>query len=215
MNPEEKKFLVLYDWQGKEKEKISLDPDIFDGEINFDLLYQVKLMYEANQRQGTASTKTRGEVSGGGRKPWRQKGTGRARMGSIRSPLWRGGGKVFGPTPRDYAYRLPKKILRRAIKDCLNIHWKDESISLIEEIKLEKPKTKDFMQILKGLNLKGRVLFVMEGIAPEIKLASRNIPNVEIKTAKDLNVLDLLYNERILFTPSALSRLMERLKNET
>ena len=120
-------YLILYDTEGKEKGKFSLDPEIFDGEVNTHLLYQVKLMYEANQRKGTASTKTRGEVRGGGKKPWRQKGTGRARVGSIRSPLWKGGGKVFGPKPRDYAYRLPQKMLREALKNCLNMHWKDSS----------------------------------------------------------------------------------------
>ncbi|MCM8765864.1 MAG: 50S ribosomal protein L4 [Candidatus Omnitrophica bacterium] len=216
MSSEEKNYLVVYDAEGKENEKIHLDPGIFDGKVNTELLYQVKLMYEARQRQGTASTKTRGEVRGGGKKPWRQKGTGRARMGSIRSPLWRGGGKVFGPKPRDYAYRLPRKTLVKALQSSLNLRWGEDNLRLIsEEINLEKPKTKNFQQILKGLHLKGKVLFIFKEIKPEIKITSRNIPGVTVKAAREVNALDILYNDKVVLTPSALSGLMERVRNET
>ncbi|MCM8783525.1 MAG: 50S ribosomal protein L4 [Candidatus Omnitrophica bacterium] len=212
MNTESNNFLVLYDLEGKEKEKVPLNADIFDGKVNIDLLHQIKLMYEANQRKGTASTKTRGEVKGGNRKPWRQKGTGRARMGSIRSPLWRGGGKVFGPIPRDYAYRLPKKILKRGLKDCLNMHWKGSSLRLVEDnIKLENPKTKNFAKILEKLKLKGRILFVLKEVTPGIRLASRNIAGVVVKTDDEVNVMDILYSDLLILTPSALEGLILRI----
>jgi len=210
---ENNQSLILYDLDGREKGKISLDPKIFDGEVNTHLLYQIKIMYEANQRKGTASTKTRGEVRGGGKKPWRQKGTGRARAGSIRSPLWRGGGKVFGPKPRDYSYRLPKKMIKRAIKDCLNMHWKEASLKLIDEdIKLEKPKTKFFAQILEKLGLSGKILFLLKEIKPEIRLATRNISGLVVKEVKEVNPFDFLYNEKVILTPSALEELMEGIK---
>lgn len=213
MNTETNNLLVLYDLEGKEKDKVVLDSEIFDGEVDSDILYQIKLMYEANQRKGTASTKTRGLVEGGNAKPWRQKGTGRARAGSIRSPLWRGGGKVFGPLPRDYYYRLPKKVLRRGLKIALNMHWKKSSLKLVEEnISLEKPKTKLFAQILKKLDLKGKILFVLKEINPAIKLAGRNIPGLVIKTANEVNVFDLLYNDLLVLTPSALEGLILRVK---
>ncbi|MCM8763737.1 MAG: 50S ribosomal protein L4 [Candidatus Omnitrophica bacterium] len=212
MNTESNNFLVLYDLEGKEKEKVPLNSDIFDGKVNIDLLHQIKLMYEASQRKGTASTKTRGEVKGGNRKPWRQKGTGRARMGSIRSPLWRGGGKVFGPMPRDYAYRLPKRILKRGLKDCLNMHWKASSLRLVEDnIKLENPKTKNFAKILEKLKLKGRILFVLKEVTPAIRLASRNIAGVVVKTDDEVNVMDILYSDLLILTPSALEGLILRI----
>jgi len=204
--------IPLYNLEGKEVEKITLDADIFDGEVNLDLLYQIKLMYEANLRKGNASTKTRGEVRGGGRKPWAQKGTGRARAGSIRSPLWRGGGKTFGPRPHDFYYRLPKKMVRLALKNCLNLRLKENALKLTQEIEVEKPKTKLFVNILNNLNTAGRTLVLIKDKTDNVELASRNVPNVVVKNASEANVLDMLRSEHLVLTRPALETLIARIK---
>lgn len=202
----------LYNLEGKEIEKVALDPEVFDGEVNTELLYQIKLMYEANLRSGTASTKTRGEVRGGGRKPWKQKGTGRARAGSIRSPLWPGGGKTFGPRPRDYSYRFPKKVMRIALKNCLNMRLKEKALKLTQEIKVEKPNTKIFAGLLKNLNITANALIVTKDRDHSIELASRNIPNIMVKYAHDVNVLDILRSRQLILTRLALEELIGRIK---
>jgi large subunit ribosomal protein L4 len=202
----------LYDLEGKEIEKVSLDPEVFDGELNIDLLHQIKLMYEANFRRGNASTKTRGQVRGGGRKPWAQKGTGRARMGSIRSPLWPGGGKTFGPQPRDYYYRLPRRMVRLALKNCLNMKFKDSALKLIQEINLEKPKTRLMATILKNLKVADKALLVVKNKDGNLALASRNISSLTIKNAAETNAWDILNNQELLLTKPALEELILRIK---
>lgn len=202
----------LYNLAGKEIEKITLDADVFDGEVNLDLLHQAKLMYEANLRQGTASVKTRGEVRGGGRKPWRQKGTGRARAGSIRSPIWRGGGKVFGPSRRNYYYRLPQRMVRLALKSGLNMRLKENALRVTEDINIDKPKTKIFAQMLKNLKINADVLVLLNDAAKNIELAAGNIPCVDVKTVTEVNVLDILRNEQLILTQSSLAKLISRIK---
>lgn len=148
--------VTIFNLKGKEVEKFELDRELFAGEVNKGVLYQFIRMYNANQRGGNASTKTRGDVSGGGKKPWRQKGTGRARAGSNRSPLWRGGGKVFGPHPRDFHYDIPKKIKKVALLASLNSKLIDEKLIGIDAITLAEPKTKQFQAIVDALKLEGR-----------------------------------------------------------
>jgi len=149
---EAKEFVIpIYNMKGKEVESFTLNRKLFDGKVNKALLYQAVLMYNANQRQGSAATKTRGEVSGGGKKPWRQKGTGRARAGSTRSPLWRHGGTVFGPHPRDYSYSLPRKIKRRALLASINSKIRENKIMGIDSVDIEEAKTKKFQAVLDAL----------------------------------------------------------------
>ncbi len=204
--------IPLYDLDGKEIEKVALDPEVFDGEINFDLIYHMKLMYEANLRCGNASTKTRGNVRGGGKKPWKQKGTGRARAGSSRSPIWRGGGTTFGPLPHSYYYRLPKKMLRSALKSCLNIKSRDNDLVVLKDITIGEPKTKLFAKILKKLKLTAKVLLVVKDIDAKVAMASRNIDNLTVKDVREINALDMLNNSKLVLTKDALSGLITRIK---
>jgi large subunit ribosomal protein L4 len=202
--------IPLYDAKGKEVGKFDLSKDLFTGEVNTAILYQVMNMYNANQRRGTASTKTRANVSGGGKKPFRQKGTGRARAGSTRSPLWRGGGKVFGPHPRDFHYMLPKKILRLALLSSLNSKLSESKMIGIDSMDINEPKTKKFADIMGALKLKGKSLFVLENIDANIKKASRNIQHVEVKNYKDFNTMDVLRSDTVVLSKSALEKLPER-----
>jgi len=204
--------IPIFNSKGKEIEKFELNKDLFTGEINKGALYQFVRMYNANQRRGTASTKTRGEVSGGGKKPWRQKGTGRARAGSTRSPLWRGGGKVFGPHPRDFHYDIPKKIKKVALLSSLNSKILDEKLIGIDAITLAEPKTKQFQAIMNALKLKGRSLFVLDTIDEKTKRASRNIESVTLKNYKDFNTVDVLKCNTIIMSRVALEKIPERLK---
>lgn len=207
-----KEIIPLYDLEGKEVEKFNLDPEVFDGEINLDLIYHMKLMYEANLRQGNASTKTRGNVSGGGKKPWKQKGTGRARAGSIRSPIWRGGGTTFGPLPHSYYYRLPRKMLRSALKSCLNIKFRDNDLMVLKDVVISEPKTKLFAKMLKKLKLTAKTLLIVKDIDAKVAMASRNIDNLTIKDAREVNALDMLNNSKLALTKDALSELIIRIK---
>jgi len=189
-----------------------LDPRVFDGEVNKAVLYQVVNMYQANQRQGTASTKTRAVVAGGGRKPWKQKHTGRARAGSIRSPLWRGGGVVFGPHPRDYSFTVPQKMKVEALRSSLNAKHRDNELIVVDSVTIEKPKTKEFQKVLQSLKVNSSVLFVLDTIDANVKLASRNIGDVSLKKADDLNALDVLQCKSIVVTKPALAILTKRIQ---
>lgn len=211
--------LPIYNTEGKEVDKINLEPRVFDGEVNQNVLYQVVLMYQSNKRKGLASTKTRGEVRGGGRKPWRQKGTGRARVGSIRSPLWRGGGVVFGPHPRDYHYCLPHKIKILGLKTSLNAKLKENSIFVLDKIKLEQAKTKEIIKILSALSFltplikkKQNILLLLEKIEDNLKKASGNLKFLKINLAKDTNALQVLKARGLIVTKDALQDLTERIK---
>jgi large subunit ribosomal protein L4 len=166
-------------------------------------------MQRASLRQGTHKVKNRSEVAGGGRKPWRQKGTGRARQGSIRSPQWRGGGVVFGPTPRSYAYKLPKKVRRLAIKSALSSKVIDNSIVVLEDLAFNAPKTKEMTSVLKGLSVEKKALIVTADINENVALSARNIPGVTVVTANGVNVLDVLNHEKLIMTKAAVQKVEE------
>lgn len=206
----------VFDQNGRKVDTITLNGKIFDGVVNAPLIHQVATMYMANKRAGCASTKTRSEVRGGGKKPWRQKGTGRARTGSIRNPLWRGGGIIFGPHPRDFSYTLPQKIRKSAIRSVLNDKFLADKITIVKEIKLAKPKTKDFLSVMKSLGVKERekVIFVFEKVDDNIKLASRNIPNALVAPASVLNALDIIRHDRLVIQEAALKTLLKKIKDE-
>lgn len=199
--------IEIYNIKGKSVGKFELDKELFNGEVNEPILYQVIKMYEANQRQGTASTKTRSDVSGGGKKPWKQKGTGRARAGTIRSPLWRGGGIVFGPHPRDYSYQVPKSIKRLALIASLNAKLNDKNIIVIDEIKLEKPKTKEVATLLRNLKAEKKPLLVLEEKNEGVIRASRNIANLLLRDYKALNAYEVLKQQKLVLTQKALAAL--------
>jgi len=195
----------LYDAKGEEKGKITL-PTIFSQKINIPLLHEVIAAYLANQRKGCASTKTRGEVSGGGRKPWRQKGTGRARAGSIRSPLWRHGGVVFGPKPRDYYLRLPKKKLRKALTQALAA--KADLIKVIENLEFKETKTKNMAQLLGKLGINNeKILLVTEEIDENLRRITKNMSYLCLVERRNLNTYDVLACKNLLFTLKALNSL--------
>ena len=211
--------LPIYNTEGKEIDQIALEPKVFDGRINTGVLYQTVLMYRANQRRGLAATKTRGEVSGGGRKPWRQKGTGRARVGSIRSPLWRSGGVVFGPHPRDYSYSLPQKIRIRALQSSLNAKLKDKQILVLDKIHLDKPKTKEFARILSNFaslaagKKKKSLLLLLDKPDKNLILATGNINHLNVNLAKQTNALQVLSVKELIVTKEALKQLTQRIKD--
>ncbi len=205
--------IPLFDSNGKKIDTVELDKNVFNGDINKVLLYQSITMYRANQRRGTASTKTRADVRGGGKKPWRQKGTGRARFGSIRNPIWRGGGVAFGPHPRDFRYSLPKKMKRAAFISSLNSKLKNRKILASEEESANEPKTKSFVKRFKGINIKKeRVLFLVEKIDKNLYLASRNIKKLTLKKINEATAFDVLSNEHIVMTKKAAECLNKRVK---
>lgn len=205
---------------GKEKKEISLNEEIFGAPVNDRLLALVERGYAANLRRGTASTKTRGEVRGGGKKPWRQKGTGRARHGSIRSPIWKGGGVVFGPRPRDYSIPLPEGMKRKALVSALSLRVKEKNILLLEDTRLEAPKTKEFIKILRALPLdKKRTLCVVKENDPVLHRATRNLSRIlEVKLARDLNAYHVLHWPKLLIEEEALPvielRILQKDKTE-
>ena len=204
----------VYSLSGKKVDKLKLNPGIFNAEIRKPLLHQVIIMYRANQRQGNASTKTRANVRGGGKKPWRQKGTGRARVGSIRSPLWRGGGVVFGPHPRDFRYSLPKKIRRLAIASSLSAKTSDKEIIVIEkDPEFKQPKTRDMAKVLTMLKTYNkRNLFICSNKNENLVRSCRNIKNLTVKACEDFNAYDVLSNARILFSRETHDDIVKRLK---
>ena len=206
--------LPIHNAQGKSTEKLDLPDSIFPGEINTDILHQASLMYQAAQRQGTASTKERGAVSGGGKKPYRQKGTGRARAGSNRSPLWHKGGVVFGPHPRDFSYSLPKKIKIAALRESINAKFLSQDLLCIENFEVTFSKTKDFARFLAGLNLNGKTLALLDqtDFSKQLQRVSRNIPYFHLMMAKDVNAYDVLRNKKLLVTKAAFKNLLERIK---
>ena len=183
---------ILYNTQGAAVGEIELNDDVFGVAINEAVLHQVVKMQLANKRQGTQSTLTRAEVRGGGRKPWKQKGTGRARHGTIRSPIWRKGGVVFAPKPRDYRFSIPKKIRRLAMKCALSSKIKDNQLIVLNAIELPAPKTREMAGVLKNLNVNGKALLVLSGKDESVKRAARNIPGIKLAFINTLNVLDIL-----------------------
>jgi len=176
------------------------------------LLFEVVRMQLANRRAGTAATKTRGEVRGGGKKPWRQKGTGRARSGSTRSPIWVGGATIFGPRPRSYAYRLPRSARRTALCAALALKQREDALVVVSDIILPEPKTKRMVEFLSRLELRNTVLVVLHEENANVEKAARNLPQVKVLRSEGLNVYDLLRYRQILFTQEALRRVSERLE---
>lgn len=204
--------VTLFKQDGTTHGEIELNSEIFGIEPNENVVFDAVIMQRASLRQGTHAVKNRSAVSGGGRKPWRQKGTGRARQGSIRSPQWRGGGIVFGPTPRSYSYKLPKKVRRLAIKSVLSQKVLDNKLVVVEALQFDAPKTKEFAQVLSNLNVDTKVLVVVESSNDFALLAARNIPNVTIVDETDVTVLDVVNNDKLLFTKAALSKVEEGLQ---
>ena len=205
--------LSVLDSKGKEVEKLELDKAVFDGKVSPALVHQAVVAYLANQRKGLAAAKTRGQVRGGGAKPWRQKGTGRARVGSSRSPLWEGGGVTFGPKPHSYYKELPKKMKALALKSALNSKLKDNQILILEELKTDSPKTKDFSKIMSNLKLNGeKIRLVVEALDNNLKLASRNINKVLLAKASDVHTTEVIDCKRLVLTKKALRQVEERVK---
>ena len=204
----------VYSLSGKKVDKFKLNPLVFNADVRKGLLHQVVVMYMANQRQGNASTKRRRDVRGGGRKPWRQKGTGRARVGSIRSPIWRGGGVVFGPHPRDFGFTMPKRAKREAIVSSLSAKTNDKEIIVLEKDPVFKePKTREMKKILEALKvLDRRNLIIASKLDRNLKLSLRNIKGLTLRSCDDFNAEDILINSRILFSKETHDSIVKRLK---
>lgn len=195
--------------EGKKVGDIELSETVFGIEPNKSVLYDAIIMQRASLRRGTHSVKNRSAVRGGGRKPWRQKGTGRARQGTIRAPQWRGGGVVFGPTPRSYSYKLPKKVRRLALKSALSLKVIKEEIIVIDQFNIEQPKTKAVVEMLKNLNVNQKTLIVGGAQDLNIFMSARNIPGVKYVEATGINVLDLVGHDRLIITKDAVSKVEE------
>jgi len=204
----------VHDLAGKVVGTATLDDRVFGIEPNRAVLHQAEVAQQANQRQGTADTRTRAEVRGGGRKPWRQKGTGRARQGSIRAPHWRGGGIVFGPHPRDYHQRLPRKMRRLALRSALSDKMASGDIIVVEELTLEETRTKLLLSTLQALAVNGKTIIVLAEADDTVRRASGNLPNVHVALPNGLNVLELIKADTLLFSRAALAPVTELLVGE-
>lgn len=201
----------LFKQDGSNAGEVELKDSIFGVEPNNNVIFDAIIMQRASLRQGTHAVKNRSAVSGGGRKPWRQKGTGRARQGSTRSPQWVGGGTVFGPTPRSYSYKLPRKVRRLALTSVLSQKVLEDNFVVVESLSFDAPKTKDFKQVLANLSIDTKVLLVLEGQNDNVYLSARNIPNVKVIDDNNLNVLDLVNYDKVLITKDALATVEEAL----
>lgn len=203
--------IQVLDRSGKKTTEIAVPKDIFSYPVKDHLIYETVINLRANQRRGTASTKTRNEVRGGGRKPWRQKGTGRARAGSIRSPLWRKGGVTFGPKPKSYHYNLPKKAKKNALKSVLSMKFAENQMFVLDKLDFKEPKTKEGIKFVEKLNLDS-ALIVDEHQNKNLFLSLRNIPNVKAVDHTQITVYDILNYKWLVLTKSAFESLVERLK---
>lgn len=199
----------LLNQTGSSVGEIELNDAVFGIAPNSNVLFDAVVAQRASLRQGNHKVKNRSEVAGGGRKPWKQKGTGRARQGSIRSPQWRGGGVVFGPVPRSYSYKLPKKVRRLALRSALSAKVLEENFVVLEGLVLNAPKTKDFLKVLKDLSIEKKALFVTAELDENVALSARNIPGVTVVTATGINVLDLLGHDKIVVTKAAVEKIEE------
>ena len=203
--------IQILDRSGKKISEINVPKEVFSYPVKEHLLYEAVVNYRANQRRGSASTKTKGEVRGGGRKPWRQKGTGRARAGSIRSPLWRKGGIVFGPKPRSYYYSLPKKARRNALKSALSMKFAEKNILILKALDFKEPKTKEGAKFLEILNLDS-ALIIDQHQNKNLFLSLRNIQKIKAIDYNQVNVYDVLNYKWLVFTQNAFESLMEKFK---
>ncbi|MBI3269606.1 MAG: 50S ribosomal protein L4 [Planctomycetes bacterium] len=200
--------LPLYDKDGKPAGKLPVDETLFGGTVHKKILRDVVILFEANQRLGTHSTKTRSEVEGSGRKPWKQKHTGRARAGTVRSPLWRKGGIIFGPKPRDYSSHIPREMRRQALNAALLSKFKDHETQVVEGFKVDGPKTKRVVALLKALKVHHTCLFGIKDHDPVLWKSSRNVAKLSMSPVKDLNALEVLRHRRLVLTRDALEALV-------
>ena len=201
--------VAVYDIEGKEVDKIELDDNIFGAEINENIVHKAVVSYLANNRQGTQSALTRSEVSGGGRKPWRQKGTGHARQGSIRAPQWKGGGVVFAPKPRDYRYSVPKKVRRLALKSALTSKVQENEIVVLDALKLDAPKTKDMIKVLENVKAAKKALIVTAEKDDVVIKAAANIPGVKTTMVSQMNVYEIVNHTSFIITADAVKKIEE------
>lgn len=204
-------IVAVYDITGAKTGEMDLNDSVFSVDVNESVLHQAVVMQLASQRLGTASTKTRGFVRGGGKKPWKQKGTGRARAGSIRSPLWVGGGTVFGPHPRSYAFRMPRKQRRLAIKSALTAKLQEGELVILDAINFDAPKTKSVLKMMSDFNVANKkTLIVTAEVMENVEKSARNIPGVKaVPASSSLNVYDLLYHDKVFVTKDAITRIEE------
>ncbi|APG69865.1 50S ribosomal protein L4 [Lactobacillus delbrueckii] len=197
----------LVDQNGNNAGEVTLNDNVFSVEPNEAVVFDAIIRQRAGKRQGTSKVKNRSAVRGGGKKPWRQKGTGRARQGSIRAPQWRGGGVVFGPTPRSYAYSMPRKQRRLAIKSVLSQKLLDQNLVVLDKLTLDAPKTKDFVAILNGLKLEGKVLVVSDD--KNVQLSAKNLPKVKVVPVNGLNVEDAVNYDKLVLTQDDVKKIEE------
>jgi large subunit ribosomal protein L4 len=200
----------LYDKERRVKDTVELSEAVFGAEVKPHILHHVVVAHLAARRSGTASTKTRSDVSGGGKKPFRQKGTGRARMGTTRSPLLRGGGTVFGPHPRDYEMKVNRKVMKAALRSALSVKAKENKLVLVDDLSLSTPKTKDFLKVAEALGLSD-ALIVTDGPAENLSLGVRNLKAFKASTVSAINVYDILAHDHLVLTRPALEKITEAL----
>ncbi len=206
--------LKIKDTKGKDQGELEVKFQLVEDGKGTQAVHDAVVAYNAAQRMGTACTKTMGEVAGTGKKPWRQKGTGRARAGSFASPLWRGGGVVFGPKPRDFGKKVSRKTKQLALRKALSERLKAGDVIVVDDIKLGSAKTKDFVGVLAALELSGSALIVAKGTDKNLTLASRNVPNVALATSETLNTYDVLRPDKLIFTRGAFEQVESRLGKE-
>jgi large subunit ribosomal protein L4 len=206
--------IAIRNIEGKNQGELEVKFPLVEGGKGTQAVHDAVVAYQAAQRSGTANTKNVGEVSGTNKKPWRQKGTGRARAGSFQSPLWVGGGVVFGPRPRDFAKKISKKTRALALRKALTERLKAGDVIVVDDLKLASPKTKEFVGVISALELKGTTLIVSTATDENLALASRNMPDVAVTTSDSLNTYDILRPDKLLFTKSAFEKIEARLTKE-
>lgn len=201
--------IAVYNQLGEKVKDTELNEKVFGIEPNNQAIFDMVLLQRASWRQGTHKVKNRTEVAGGGKKPWRQKGTGRARQGSIRAPQWRGGGVVFGPTPRKYGFKLNRKVRQLALRSALSQKVIDSELTVLDNIAFEAPKTKSMVAVLKAFEADRKALIVIEGENTNVELAARNIPGVKVVNSKGINVYDILNSDKMFVTEAAVKAIEE------
>lgn len=200
----------VYNCKNEQVGEVTLNDDLFGVEVKTHILHDIVRMQLANRRSGNSSTKTRTEVAGSGAKPWKQKGTGRARAGSRRSPIWRGGGIAFGPKPRDYSYKLPKKVRKLGLKMALSTRFSEDQLKVVDSLAMAEIKTKEFLGYMNNLDAKN-VLVIIPDHDENIEKSSRNIPRVKVLPVSGLNVYDILLHEKLILVQNSIEKLEERL----
>jgi large subunit ribosomal protein L4 len=201
--------IAVYNQEGQKVKDTELNENVFGIEPNNQAIFDMVLLQRASWRQGTHKVKNRTEVAGGGKKPWRQKGTGRARQGSTRAPQWRGGGVVFGPTPRSYGFKLNRKVRQLALKSALSQKVIDEELTVLDGISFDAPKTKSMVAVLNAFEADRKALFVIDGENTNVELSARNIPGVKVVDSKGINVYDILNSDKMFVTESAVKAIEE------